>query len=94
MWNNTGEKVFEKGDKIVRILLKVGFIIKQSKVKGSAQEIQFLGIKWQDRYHLIPMDIINKITVMSSPTRKKKKKSSTLSSDAGNNDFKCGHEHQ
>ncbi|KAF1675915.1 Retrovirus-related Pol polyprotein from transposon 17.6, partial [Pygoscelis papua] len=57
--------------KIVQILLKAGFAIKQSKVKGPAQEIQFLGVKWQDGRHQIPMDVINKITAMSPPTSKK-----------------------
>jgi len=42
---DTAEEVFEKGEKIVQILLKAGFAIKRSKVKGPAQEIQFWGIK-------------------------------------------------
>ncbi|KFW09423.1 hypothetical protein N327_01472, partial [Fulmarus glacialis] len=71
VWGNTAEEVFEKGKRIVQILLKAGFTIKQSKVKGPAQEIQFLGIKWQDGRHQIPMDVINKITAMSPPTNKK-----------------------
>ncbi|KAK4806727.1 hypothetical protein QYF61_007525 [Mycteria americana] len=71
VWGNTAEEVFEKGKKIVQILLKAGFAIKQSKVKGPAQEIQFLGIKWQDGRRQIPMDVINKITAMSPPTTKK-----------------------
>ncbi|KAK4818478.1 LOW QUALITY PROTEIN: hypothetical protein QYF61_014180 [Mycteria americana] len=71
VWGNTAEVVFEKGKKIVQILLKAGFAIKQSKVKEPAQEIQFLGIKWQDRGHQILTDEINKIAAMSPPTRKK-----------------------
>ncbi|KFQ62401.1 hypothetical protein N334_03038, partial [Pelecanus crispus] len=71
VWGNTAEEVFEKGKKIVQILLKVGFAIKQSKVKGPAQEIEFLGIKWQDGRHQIPMGVINKITAVSPPTSKK-----------------------
>ncbi|KAK4806844.1 LOW QUALITY PROTEIN: hypothetical protein QYF61_012565 [Mycteria americana] len=71
VWGNTAEEVFEKGKKIVQILLKAGFAIKQSKVKGPAQEIQFLGIKWQDGCCQIPMDVINKITAMSPPTSNK-----------------------
>ncbi|KFP16636.1 hypothetical protein Z169_05213, partial [Egretta garzetta] len=71
VWGNTAEEVFEKGKKIVQILLKAGFAIKQSKVKGPAQEIQFLGIKWQDGCHQIPMDVINKIMAISPPTSKK-----------------------
>ncbi|TRZ08989.1 hypothetical protein HGM15179_018114 [Zosterops borbonicus] len=47
VWGNTAEEVFEKGE-IIQILLKAGFAIKQSKVKGPAKEIQFLGLKWQD----------------------------------------------
>ncbi|XP_074895028.1 uncharacterized protein LOC142036030 isoform X1 [Buteo buteo] len=46
VWGNTAEEVFEKGKKIIQILLKAGFAIKESKVKGPAQEIQFWGIKW------------------------------------------------
>ncbi|KAK4811001.1 hypothetical protein QYF61_014473 [Mycteria americana] len=72
MWGNTAEEeFFEKGKKIVQILLKASFAIKQRKVKGPAQEIQFLGIKWQDGRRQIPMDVINKITAMSPPTSKK-----------------------
>ena len=44
--------------------------MKQSKVKGPAQGIQFLGIKWQDRCHQIPMDVIYKIADMSLSARK------------------------
>ncbi|GAB0209699.1 hypothetical protein GRJ2_003435600 [Grus japonensis] len=43
----------------------------RSKVNGPAQEIQFLGIRWQDRRHQIPMDVISKIAAMSPPTNKK-----------------------
>ncbi|KAK4810590.1 hypothetical protein QYF61_007327 [Mycteria americana] len=71
VWGNTAEEVFEKGKKIVQILLKAGSAIKESQVKGPAQEIQFLGIKWQDGRRQIPMDVINKITAMSPPTSKK-----------------------
>ncbi|KFQ65452.1 hypothetical protein N334_13966, partial [Pelecanus crispus] len=71
VWGNRAEEVFEKGKEIVHIFLKAGFAIKQSKVKGSAQVIQFLGIKWQDGHHQIPMDVVNRITAMSPPTSKK-----------------------
>ncbi|KFM13737.1 hypothetical protein AS27_14182, partial [Aptenodytes forsteri] len=71
VWGNTAGQVFEKGKEIVQILLKAGFAIKQSKVKGPAQETQFLGIKWQDGRRQIPMDVINKIATMSPPTSKK-----------------------
>ncbi|KAK4833080.1 hypothetical protein QYF61_027742 [Mycteria americana] len=71
VWGNTAEEVFQKGKKIVQILLKASFAIKQNKVKGPAQEIQVLGIKWQDGHRQIPMDVINKITAMSPPTSKK-----------------------
>ncbi|KAK4810808.1 hypothetical protein QYF61_008780 [Mycteria americana] len=73
VWGNTAEEVFEKGKKIVQILLKASFAIKQSKVKGPAQETQFLGIKWQDGRRQIPMDVINKKPAMSPPTSKKEK---------------------
>ncbi|RMC03351.1 hypothetical protein DUI87_20547 [Hirundo rustica rustica] len=36
VWGNTTREVFEKGEKIIQILLKAGFAIKQSKVKGPA----------------------------------------------------------
>ncbi|RMC20554.1 hypothetical protein DUI87_01405 [Hirundo rustica rustica] len=71
VWENTAMEVFEKGEKIIQILLKAGFAIKQSKVKGPAREIQFLGVKWQDGQRQIPTEVINKITAMSPPTSKK-----------------------
>ncbi|RMC03327.1 hypothetical protein DUI87_20523 [Hirundo rustica rustica] len=61
----------QEGEKIIQILLEAGFAIKRSKVKGLAQEIQFLGVKWQDGHHQIPTEVINKITAMSPPTNKK-----------------------
>ncbi|GAB0209882.1 hypothetical protein GRJ2_003453900 [Grus japonensis] len=71
IWGDTAEEDFEKGKSIVQILLKAGFAIKQSKVKGPAQEIQFLGIKWQDGCRQIPMDVVDKIAATSPPTNKK-----------------------
>ncbi|GAB0199241.1 hypothetical protein GRJ2_002389500 [Grus japonensis] len=71
VWGNSAEEVSEKGKKIIQILLQAGFAIKQSKVKGPAQEIQFLGIRWHDGWRQIPVDIINKIAAMSPPTNKK-----------------------
>ncbi|GAB0206212.1 hypothetical protein GRJ2_003086800 [Grus japonensis] len=71
VWGNTATEVFGKGKKIVEILLKAGFAIKPSKVKGPAQEIQISGIKWHDGHRQIPMDVINKIAAMSPPTNKK-----------------------
>ncbi|KQK85533.1 hypothetical protein AAES_39441 [Amazona aestiva] len=65
------KEVFEKGRKTIQILLKAGFAINWSKVKGPAQEIQLLGIKWQGGRHQIPTVVINKITAMSPPTNKK-----------------------
>ncbi|NXJ72803.1 POL3 protein, partial [Rostratula benghalensis] len=70
VWGDT-EEVFEQRGKGIRILLEAGFAIKRGKVKGPAQEIQFLGIKWQDGCRQIPMYVINKITAMSPPTNKK-----------------------
>jgi len=35
-------------------MAKAGFAIMRGKVKGPAQEIQFLGIKWQDGCCQIP----------------------------------------
>ncbi|RMC19389.1 hypothetical protein DUI87_03999 [Hirundo rustica rustica] len=57
IWGNTGGEVFEKGEKIIQILLKASFAIKRSMVKGPAQEIQFLRVKWQDGCHQIPTEI-------------------------------------
>ncbi|XP_071661606.1 uncharacterized protein [Patagioenas fasciata] len=71
VWGDTAKEVFEKGERIIHILLDAGFAIKRSKVKGPAREIQFLGIKWQDGRRQIPMDVINKIAAMSPPTNKK-----------------------
>ena len=71
VWGNMTMEVFEKGERIIQILLEAGFTIKKSKVKGSAQEIQFLGVKWQDGQHQIPTEIVNKITTISPPTSKK-----------------------
>ncbi|RMC16257.1 hypothetical protein DUI87_08472 [Hirundo rustica rustica] len=34
VWGNTAMEVFEKGEKIIQILLGAGFAIKKSKVKG------------------------------------------------------------
>ncbi|RMB91554.1 hypothetical protein DUI87_32133 [Hirundo rustica rustica] len=45
VWENTAMEVFEKGEKIIQILLEASFAIKQSKVKGPVREIQFLGVK-------------------------------------------------
>ncbi|KFP24916.1 hypothetical protein N325_00833, partial [Colius striatus] len=71
VWGNSAEEVLEKGKKIIQILLKAGFAIEQSKVRGPAQEIQFLRIKWQDGHCHIPIDVVNKIAIMSPPTSKK-----------------------
>ncbi|KAF4796688.1 hypothetical protein TURU_082095 [Turdus rufiventris] len=71
VWGNTAVEVFEKGETIIRILLGAGFAIKKSKVKGPTREIQFLGVKWQDRRCQMPSEVINKITMMSPPTSKK-----------------------
>lgn len=46
MWRNKAEDVIEKGKRrFIQILLKAGFAIKKSKVKGPAQEIPFLRVK-------------------------------------------------
>ncbi|GAB0210171.1 hypothetical protein GRJ2_003482900 [Grus japonensis] len=71
VWGNKAEEVFEKGKRVIQILLKAGFAIKKSKVKGPAQEIQFLGIKWQDGRRHVPMDVVNKIATVSPPANKK-----------------------
>ncbi|KFO61009.1 hypothetical protein N302_04545, partial [Corvus brachyrhynchos] len=71
VWRNTATEEFEKGEKIIQILLEAGFSIKKSKVKGPAREIHFLRVKWQDGWHQIPTEVINKITAMSPSTNKK-----------------------
>ncbi|KFW76570.1 hypothetical protein N305_03707, partial [Manacus vitellinus] len=71
VWRDTAEEVFEKGKENIQILLKAGFTIKKSKVKGPAKEIQFLGVKWQDGRRQIPTEVINKIIAMAPPTKKK-----------------------
>ncbi|RMC07907.1 hypothetical protein DUI87_15378 [Hirundo rustica rustica] len=68
---NTATEGFEKGEKIIHILLEAGFAIKKSKVKGPAQEIQFLKGKWQDGRRQIPTEVINKTTATSPQTSKK-----------------------
>ena len=75
VWGDTAEDVFERGEQIIQILLQAGFAIKRSKVKGPAQEIQFLGIKWQDGRRHIPADVIDKITAVSPPISKKETQS-------------------
>ncbi|KAJ7424343.1 hypothetical protein BTVI_06857 [Pitangus sulphuratus] len=71
VWEDTVEEVFEKGKKIIQILLRAGLAIKKSKVKGPARESQFLGVKWQDGHPQIPTEVINKITGMAPLTSKK-----------------------
>ena len=44
-------------------------------MKGPAQEIQFLGVTWQDGHRHIPTDVVDKITAMSPPTSKKETQS-------------------
>ena len=75
VWGNTAREVFEKGEQVIQILLSAGFAIKRSKVKGPAQDIQFLGVKWQDGRRHIPTDVVDKITAMSPPTSKKETQS-------------------
>ncbi|NWU89898.1 POL3 protein, partial [Upupa epops] len=71
VWGDTAEETFQKGRKVINILLKAGFAIKRSKVKGPATEIQFLGVQWQDGRRHIPTDVIDKITSMAQPTNRK-----------------------
>ena len=72
---DTAEEIFNKGEQIIQTLLCAGFAIKQNKVEGPAQEIQFLGVKWQDGRHHIPGYVTDKITTMSPPTSKKETQS-------------------
>ena len=60
VWGDTAAEVFEKGEKIIQIPLKASFAINESKVKGPAQRIQFLGIKWHSGHRQIPMDVTTK----------------------------------
>lgn len=66
VWGDTAAEVFEKAEKIIQNLSNaIFFHKKKDKVKGLAQQIRFLGIKWQDGHHQIVMEVINKITAMS-----------------------------
>lgn len=47
LYGATQQKTFfEKGEKIIHVVLKAVFVIKQNMVKGPAQGIQFLEVKW------------------------------------------------
>lgn len=70
VWGNTAEEFFGKGEKIIKILLDTCFPIKRRKVKSPTQEIQFWGIKWQDKCCQNTIVTINKIMAMSPPTSK------------------------
>ncbi|RMC02853.1 hypothetical protein DUI87_20045 [Hirundo rustica rustica] len=63
------EEVWEDGDSGHRRLEEAQ--LQKSKVKGSAQEIQFLKVKWQDRRRQIATKVINKTTATSPQTSKK-----------------------
>ncbi|RMC03248.1 hypothetical protein DUI87_20442 [Hirundo rustica rustica] len=71
VWGNMAMEVFEKGEEIIQVLREASFAIKKTKLKGTAQEIQFLGVKWQDGRRQIPTAVVNKITAMSPPNSKK-----------------------
>jgi len=60
IWGNTAEEFFEKGEKIIQILLKASCAINGSKIKGPAQDILFLGLKLQEGHLQIRKDVINK----------------------------------
>lgn len=72
LWDYTLEEVFEKGEKIIQVLLKASCAIKKSQVKGPAQEIQILGVKWQDECCQIPMDVVKTIAVYN-PTNQQER---------------------
>ncbi|KFQ16986.1 hypothetical protein N331_09684, partial [Merops nubicus] len=61
---------FEKGMKIIEILLNTRFPIKQ-RLRHWHKRSSFWGICWKDGYCQIPMDVINKIATMSMPTCRK-----------------------
>lgn len=64
------KKCLRREKRIVQNVLKAGFAIKKSKVRGPAQDIQFLGVKRQDGRRHVPMDVVNKIATMSLPAKK------------------------
>lgn len=68
---NAAEKISEKEENTIQILMKAAFAVKKSKVKGPVQEIPLLGVKWQDGHHWISMDMVYQIAAMSLPTIKK-----------------------
>lgn len=52
-----------------QILLKAALAIKQSKVKGTAQEIQYLGINKQDGCHHGPLHVVSNVATLSPPSK-------------------------
>lgn len=64
--------MFEKRKSIIQIILKVDLAIRQIGVKGPAQEIHLLYIKWEDGCHQILTDVINKTTTMFPSVNKNK----------------------
>ncbi|XP_071611388.1 maestro heat-like repeat-containing protein family member 7 [Heliangelus exortis] len=53
-------KSFTKGENMMQLLLEARFGTERSKVKGLGQEMQFLGINWQDGCSHIPVEVVNK----------------------------------
>lgn len=68
MWGDTDTEAFEKGRKIIKILVEAGFTIMRSDVKGPAREVTFLGMKFQGGRRRIPVAVVNEITAASPPT--------------------------
>ncbi|KFV67118.1 hypothetical protein N307_07263, partial [Dryobates pubescens] len=75
VWGETAEEVYQKGKRIIDILLEAGFAIKRSKVKGPAREIQFLGVQWQDGRRHIPQEVVNRVATVVHPKNKKETQS-------------------
>lgn len=68
VWGDTADEVFERGNKILGILLASGFAVSRSGVKGPRQQITFLGVRLRGGRRLIPRDVVNKIRATSPPT--------------------------
>ncbi|KFO84927.1 hypothetical protein N320_08116, partial [Buceros rhinoceros silvestris] len=68
MWGDVDTEVFEKGRKIIKILVEAGFTIMRSDVKGPAREVTFLGMKFQGGRRRIPVDVVNEIMAVPPPS--------------------------
>lgn len=71
VWGNKAGELFERGKRVIQILLKAGFTMKRKKVERPAQEIQSLGIKWQNECCHVANKCDHKRATVSPPANKK-----------------------